>query len=251
MRCFGQVKLRRSKYDMNKKFLLALMLTTGLAFAQQKPSTQQPPPTSDQSNQTPTSAGQNSLTGCLKGSGDAWVLVAEGQSTPLSGDSSTLKPHNGHQVQVKGSQASDGSFQVTDVVMIAESCPGNQASSAGGAVTGAAGATAGAVAAGAEKTADATQSAAGNAADATKSAASDAASATQNAASDTASATQNATAPSQNPAPSATTPSQSPAPSDNTQAANNKLPQTASPLPLLGLLGLGSVVSGLIARRKK
>jgi colicin import membrane protein len=240
MRCFGQVKLRRSKYDMNKKFLLALMLTTGLAFAQQKPSTQQQPPTSDQTSQTPTSAGQNSLTGCLKGSGDAWVLVAEGQSTPLSGDSSTLKPHNGHQVQVKGSQASDGSFQVTDIVMIAESCPGNQASSAGGAVTGAAGATAGAVAAGAEKTADATQTAAGNAADATK-----------NAASDAASATQSATAPSQNPAPSATTPSQSPAPSDGTQAANNKLPQTASPLPLLGLLGLGSVVSGLIARRKK
>jgi thiol:disulfide interchange protein len=32
---------------------------------------------------------------------------------------------------------------------------------------------------------------------------------------------------------------------------SQKLPQTASPLPLLGLLGLGSLAGGLIARRKK
>ncbi len=116
---------------MNKKIVLILMLATGMAFAQnrgappdqQQPSQQQTQPTQPSATQkAPTSAGQNALTGCLKGSGDAWVLVAEGQSTPLSGDSSKLKPHNGHQVQVKGAQASDGSFQVTDVVMIAESC---------------------------------------------------------------------------------------------------------------------------------
>ena len=116
---------------MTKKILLILMLATGMAFAQnrgsapdqqqqQQPPSQTQPSTSQQ--KSPVSAGQNSLTGCLKGSGDSWVLVAEGQSTPISGDSSKLKPHNGHQVQVKGSQASDGSFQVTDVVMIAESC---------------------------------------------------------------------------------------------------------------------------------
>jgi len=36
------------------------------------------------------------------------------------------------------------------------------------------------------------------------------------------------------------------------QSANGqKLPQTASPLPLLGLLGLGSLATGLISRRKK
>jgi LPXTG-motif cell wall-anchored protein len=29
------------------------------------------------------------------------------------------------------------------------------------------------------------------------------------------------------------------------------LPQTASPLPLLGLLGLGSLATGLVSRRKK
>jgi hypothetical protein len=31
---------------------------------------------------------------------------------------------------------------------------------------------------------------------------------------------------------------------------SGKLPQTASPLPLLGLLGLGSLVTGLISRKK-
>lgn len=118
---------------MNKTIVLIAMLATGMAFAQnrgnsQRPDQQQPsqqqtqPSQPSASQQSPTSAGQNSLTGCLKGSGDTWVLVAEGQSTPLSGDSSKLKPHNGHQVQVKGNQASDGSFQVTDVAMIAESC---------------------------------------------------------------------------------------------------------------------------------
>jgi hypothetical protein len=125
------VKTSKEQIDMKIKFLLALMLATGMAFAQsggspgsadqQQPSTQQPQPPSGQP-QSPTSAGQSSLSGCLKGSDGAWVLVAEGQSTPVTGDSSTLSPHNGHQVQVKGRQAADGSFQVTDIVMIAETC---------------------------------------------------------------------------------------------------------------------------------
>jgi hypothetical protein len=117
---------------MNKKIFLTLVLVSGMAFAQNRPGSapdqqQQQPPSGQQTQpsttqKSPTSAGQNSLTGCLKGSGDSWVLVSEGQSTPISGDSSKLKQHNNHQVQLKGQQASDGSFQVTDVVMIAESC---------------------------------------------------------------------------------------------------------------------------------
>jgi LPXTG-motif cell wall-anchored protein len=35
------------------------------------------------------------------------------------------------------------------------------------------------------------------------------------------------------------------------QTAGSNLPQTASPLPLLGLLGLGSFGAGLLSRRKK
>jgi LPXTG-motif cell wall-anchored protein len=33
--------------------------------------------------------------------------------------------------------------------------------------------------------------------------------------------------------------------------AGANLPQTASPLPLLGLLGLGSIGAGLLSRKKK
>jgi hypothetical protein len=38
---------------------------------------------------------------------------------------------------------------------------------------------------------------------------------------------------------------------DTNQNTGQKLPQTASPLPLLGLLGFGSLVTGLVSRRKK
>ena len=34
-------------------------------------------------------------------------------------------------------------------------------------------------------------------------------------------------------------------------AANGNLPQTASPLPLLGLLGMGSLAAGIATRKKK
>ncbi|HZD96426.1 MAG TPA: LPXTG cell wall anchor domain-containing protein, partial [Candidatus Sulfotelmatobacter sp.] len=72
----------------------------------------------------------------------------------------------------------------------------------------------------------------------------------QNAASPSAStpsttADQNATAPDKAPA------DQNAAPADKNANAGQNLPQTASPLPLLGLLGLGSLVTGLISRRKK
>ena len=53
------------------------------------------------------------------------------------------------------------------------------------------------------------------------------------------------------------TPSTSSTAADQTNASNadqnaksGELPQTASPLPLLGLLGLGSLLTGLVARKK-
>src|SRR6478736_2929683 len=137
---------------MNKKFILALMLTTGMAFAQtgssgstpdQQPSTTSPstsPSTTDQTPSTATSTSDqsNSMRGCLKQSGGNWVLAADnGQSVNLQGDSSMLKPHDGHQVQIQGTRASDGSLQVSSVNMISDSCTSNQAASSG-AATGAA-----------------------------------------------------------------------------------------------------------------
>jgi hypothetical protein len=255
---------------MTKKLLMALTLITGLAMAQtgsggdasQQPSQQQPgtmPSTSDSNRQSPvatTQEGQTSIKGCLKQSGDNWVLAADnGQSVNLIGDSSMLKPHDGHLVQVQGTRGPDGSLQVSGVSMIAESCTPNQAaSSVGGAVTGAAGATAGAVGGAVnsgvkstEQAADAAGNAIGTAAAETKDAATAAGNATQ-------SATQSAVTPSQTPstAPSdqSTAPGAAPAQAAPSQGSQQKLPQSASPLPLLALLGLGSLLTGLMARRK-
>src|SRR6266481_3987771 len=144
---------------MNKRFVLALMLVSGMAFAQtgvssgstpdQQPSQQTSPSTTSPSPTSPSTTGQNSqasptssavtgsdqqssLRGCLKQSGGNWVLAADnGQSVSLQGDSSMLKPHDGHQVQIQGSRASDGSVQVSSVNMISDSCTSNQSSNTG------------------------------------------------------------------------------------------------------------------------
>lgn len=124
---------------MKRRFLLALMLVSCMALAQssgssgssgpQQPPAQQPstgqqptqPPSAAPGSQTAT--GQAEIKGCLKQSGGNWVLAAEnGQTVNLSGESSMLKPYDAHQVQVQGTQLSDGSFQVSSVSMISDSC---------------------------------------------------------------------------------------------------------------------------------
>jgi len=114
---------------MNKKLVLSLMLATGLAFAQsgsssgsqssstpstqpsqQTPSQQPSTSSSDQSSQTSTSSSNSQDTvvrGCLKQSGGNWMLSSNGQNITLNGDDSTLKPHDGHQVEVHGTRGSD------------------------------------------------------------------------------------------------------------------------------------------------
>jgi cytoskeletal protein RodZ len=111
------------------------------------PSTQTPG-TTDQNNQsnpsqtspsnpssaTATSSGQDTvLRGCLKQSGGNWVISQNGQDTTLTGDDSMLKPHDGHQVEVHGTQSSGGSLQVSSVNMISESCTGSDTASSTGA----------------------------------------------------------------------------------------------------------------------
>ena len=160
---------------MNKKFILALMLASGMAFAQgggagagsgagsgqagqagstsgasgqgqgTSSSTTDQPGASNGANVNTDANGQgqnssatsatsssdqsNSMRGCLKQSGGNWVLASDnGQSINLQGDSSILKPHDGHQVQVQGTRSSDGSLQVSSVNMISDSCTNNQAS---------------------------------------------------------------------------------------------------------------------------
>jgi LPXTG-motif cell wall-anchored protein len=79
------------------------------------------------------------------------------------------------------------------------------------------------------------------------------------------SAQSNAAAPSSSTAPDQSAQSSAAAPSSSTtpdqsaqsnatqgqQSAGGNLPQTASPLPLLSLLGLGSIGVGLLSRKKK
>src|SRR6476660_8760734 len=110
---------------MNRKFILAMMLASGMAFAQTG------------SSGSTTNDQQASLRGCLKQAGGNWVLAADnGQSVNLQGDSSMLKPHDGHQVQVQGTRSSDGSLQVSSVNMISDSCTNNQAAGGAGAAAG-------------------------------------------------------------------------------------------------------------------
>ena len=243
---------------MNKTFFIALMLASGMALAQSsgsmdqsQPSTQQSQPStqsqpSAQQNPPSTgssSSGQNSLTGCLKGSDGAWVIVAQGQSTPVKGDSSTLSPHNGHQVQLKGQQASDGSFQVTDVVLIAETCPSQQSDASSGAATGAVQRRVRYITDQNPQSSPSSDQSSNPSGSQT----SNPSGQTSNPAGGQTTAPSGTTQPT-TPSGRATTPATT---GDQTTADQKKLPQTASPLPLLGLLGLGSLVSGLIVRRRK
>ncbi|HKE31779.1 MAG TPA: hypothetical protein VKD65_08645, partial [Candidatus Angelobacter sp.] len=138
---------------MNKKLLMAFVLVGGMALAQtsggsagstsspdqsqnpqatqpSSPNQQQPTSPSDQSNpnnqSTATSStGQETVVrGCLKQSGGNWIVSQNGQDITLNGDSSMLKPHDGHQVEVHGTQ-SGGSLQVTSINMISDSCTGS------------------------------------------------------------------------------------------------------------------------------
>src|SRR5215472_18616737 len=145
---------------MNKKLLMAFVLAGGMALAQtsggsagstsspdqsqnpqatqpSSPNQQQPTSPSDQSNpnnqSTATSStGQETVVrGCLKQSGGNWIVSQNGQDITLNGDSSMLKPLDGHQVEVHGTQSSGGSLQVTSINMISDSCTGGSQAAAG------------------------------------------------------------------------------------------------------------------------
>ena len=200
---------------------------------------QQPAPPSSTPDQSPSAATgtantqETVLRGCLKQSAGNWVISQNGQDTTLNGDDSMFKPHDGQQVEVHGTQSSGGALQVTAVNTISDSCSGGND-------------TASATAAGAAATSTATDESAAAASQAPPSAANP----DQSAAS-----AQNA------PPVDANTPLHpNQTPEDRRQIAENvsklpngepSLPQTASPLPLLGLLGLGSLVTGVVVRKKK
>jgi hypothetical protein len=137
----GQSHLQLTKEQLliKRTFIPAMLLLSVVAWAQSgskpEPSTRQQPqqPATQQQEQpatqpgtepgVQTSTGQTAMKGCLKQSGGNWVLAAEnGQTVNLSGDSSVLKPHDGREVQLQGTQASDGSFQVSSVSVVSDAC---------------------------------------------------------------------------------------------------------------------------------
>lgn len=84
--------------------LTFLMLACGLwAFAQQSYPSQ-----SNQSNQSQTSnSNQTSIQGCLSGSSGNYTLTADsGTKYQLSGDTSKLSDHVGHEVEITGTTTS-------------------------------------------------------------------------------------------------------------------------------------------------
>jgi LPXTG-motif cell wall-anchored protein len=259
--------------NMNRKLILSLMLAAGFAFAQSgssdtqssqpgssqtTPSAQQPSTPSqptEQSPGTPSTAtssanGQDTVVrGCLKQSGGDWVLSEAGQNITIKGDDSMLKPHNGHQVELHGARGSDPStLQVTSVNMISDSCTTGQASATGMPDTTSA------ASAGAASSSTPLGSTSGPSSAATPDQ-TQTPSATQTPSTSSASSDQTATSPSSTAGQNAGNTSSASAagntPDQNTNTQGQQLPQTASPLPLLGLLGLGSLASGLIVRRKK
>jgi hypothetical protein len=168
-----------------------------------------------------SNADQASLKGCLGGADGSYTVAEDGTAQSFKVTSSTveLKPHVGHDVEIIGqrtnastsSGSSDNSVVVTGVNMISESCPPATAS------TPAVADSTPAAAASAPAMADPTPTAAANSlvvAD----------------------------------PPAATTT----APMANGTAApesTDSMPNTASPLPLLGLLGFGLLTAGLLSRR--
>jgi trimeric autotransporter adhesin len=219
----------------------------------------------------PDAGMQQSFKGCLVQASGKWSLAADnGQTIALSGSDDQLSSHNNQQVSIQGTQSDDGSVKVSSIDKVADSC-----NSSGLAATSTTDQNKNADASSTTASTSSTQSSTtsqappvGNSSAMTNQGAGTEqtsnpganANNDQNAptsTSQTAASAQNAPATNdqnsvrhisdmdQNQNPSASSSSA------DQNAAGQKLPQTASPLPLLGLIGLGSLVSGLVARRKK
>ena len=121
---------------MNRKFLATLVLASGMALAQTGSNSAGTPlpgqnPQSGQSSATASSSpsSQQTFRGCLRQSGGNWTLSENGQDMAVTGDDSMLKPHDGQQVEVQGTQPAGSSLQVTSLTTISSSCIGQAPSS--------------------------------------------------------------------------------------------------------------------------
>jgi hypothetical protein len=239
---------------------------------------------------TDQAAAPESFKGCLTGSSGNWNLAADnGQTLKISGTDNQLSTYNNQQVNIHGTQATDGTVKVTSIDKVSDSCnaTGQAASSStessgpmsnqsttsntqsttttsanpstgatSPSTTGAQSTTGAAAASPSTTTPPVSEqtpasTVGGNTSDQGAAQQPPASTTGQNA---TAAGSQSAT---QGSVPHTSDMDQNQAGNANAgnqaagQSAGQKLPQTASPLPLLGLLGFGSLVTGFMGRRKK
>jgi hypothetical protein len=210
--------------------------------------------------QAPSPSGntdQGSIKGCLGGSHGNYTLAEDGTTQTFKVTSSTvdLSAHVGHDVEVIGqkanadtsSGASDNSVVVTGVNMISNQCATTSAAAAGTPI--AADPTPTATAASPAVTASTPVATASTpaASDQISTATADSPAVTDSTPTATASSP---AATDQTPAATASTPAAAdPTPTATASATenNDQLPATATPLPLLGLLGLGLLATGLLS----
>ena len=228
-------------------------------------------------------ADQGSIKGCIGGSDGNYTIVEDGTAQTFKIASSTvdLSAHVGHDVEVIGQKAnadtssgtSDNSVVVTGVNMISDQCATTSAATAGtptvadptptatadsAAVTGSTPVATASTPAAADQipaaTADSPAVTDGTpTATASTPAAADPTPAATDSAPTAADPTlaQTASAPPTTDATPTTTASEPMMASASAPENNNQLPATATPLPLLGLLGLGLLATGLLSSKSQ
>ena len=216
-----------------------------------------------------SSTDQASIKGCLGGTDGNYTLAEDGTTQTFKIGSSTvdLKPHLGHDVEVIGqkanvaasSGASDNSVVVTGVNMISEHCATAAASTPAAADTTPTATASTPAVADPAPTATASTPAVADPVPTPTATASTAAVAdpTPTAAASTPAVadptpTTTASAPAvADPTPTATTASARLMASASAPESVQHLPDTATPLPLLGLLGVTLLAAGLLSRRSR
>ena len=219
-----------------------------------------------------TQSAAQSFRGCLSGSSGSWTLTSEnGKTSNISGTDDQLSQYKGEEVRIQGVQGNDGSITVASVDKVSDTCANQSAGNAGAQSSAAAQNTPDSSAMNSQSSGASTTNAPGAitppVSNETPSNTVGSGQTTQSAAQTSSTSTTD-----QNAASSTTTSNQSSTANQNTTSgqnadqgvrhysdmdpnanntANNRLPQTASPLPLIGMLGLGSLLAGLISRRKK
>jgi uncharacterized protein DUF5818 len=213
-----------------------------------------------------------SFKGCLNGSPGSWSLSSDdGKNLTLSGTDDKLSPYKGQEVRIHGTRADDGTIKIDSIDQISTSCP-NQISSNVNTTHGTTTSQPASSTENSNQANTAAPSTTDNSATVSGQSTSTTSTTTPPVSNQTPANTvgsgqteQSTAQPSSGNAASGSTTNQNAAStgaeqnanqgvkhySDMDENAGQKLPQTASPLPLLGLLGLGSLVGGLIGRCKR